>query len=59
VVVYETNTAGRTVVSAIAPLVALGMVSEKAALQDVAREANERLRRALKTLEDAHATGRE
>jgi len=54
VVVYEADTVGRTVVSAIAPLVAIGMVSEKAALQGVAREANERLRRALTGLEHAH-----
>jgi uncharacterized protein (DUF302 family) len=58
VVVYEADTAGRSVVSAIAPLVALGMVSEKASLQDVAREADERLRRALKALEDAHNEAR-
>jgi uncharacterized protein (DUF302 family) len=58
VVVYEADTAGRSVVSAIAPLVALGMVSEKASLQDVAREADERLRRALKALEDAHKEAR-
>ena len=57
VVVYEADAAGRTIVSAIAPLVALGLVSEKPSLQDVAREADERLRRALKHLADAHKEG--
>jgi uncharacterized protein (DUF302 family) len=50
VVVYETDT-NHSVVSAIAPIVGLGMVGGNPALKDVAREADERLRRALKALE--------
>ena len=50
VVVYETE-AGRSVVSAMAPIAAMGVVGGNPALKDVAREADERLRRALKTLE--------
>ena len=50
VVVYETGP-GTSVVSAIAPILALGMVGGNPALKDVAREAEERLRRALKNLE--------
>jgi uncharacterized protein (DUF302 family) len=52
VVVYE-NGPGRSVVSAIAPVVALGMVGGPPGLKDVAREADERLRRALSALETA------
>ena len=54
VVVYESETAGRSVVSALAPMAALGIVGGNPGLKDVAREADERLRRALKALEDAH-----
>lgn len=50
VVVYETG-AGRSTVSAMAPIAALGMVGGDPALKDVAREADERLRRALGALE--------
>ena len=50
VVVYETN-AGRSAVSAMAPIAAMGIVGGNPALKDVAREADERLRRALKALE--------
>jgi uncharacterized protein (DUF302 family) len=50
VVVYETGP-GRSVVSAMAPMAALGVVGGNPALKDVAREADERLRRALKALE--------
>jgi uncharacterized protein (DUF302 family) len=50
VIVYET-TDGHSVVAAIAPLVALGVVGAGPALQEVAKEADERLRRALAALE--------
>jgi len=50
VVVYETAP-GRSVVSAMAPMAAMGVVGGNPALKDVAREADERLRRALKALE--------
>lgn len=46
VIVYETE-AGRSVVAAMAPIAALGIVGENAELQGVAREAEQRLRRAL------------
>ena len=49
VVVYETGPA-RSVVAAMAPLAALGIVGTNPALQDVAREADERLRKALAAL---------
>ena len=52
VIVYETGT-GQSVVAAMAPLAALGVVGANSALQDVAREADERLRRALAALESA------
>jgi uncharacterized protein (DUF302 family) len=54
VVVYEGETADRSVVSALAPMAALGIVGGNSELKEVAREADERLRRALKALEDAH-----
>ena len=38
-------------VAAIAPLIALGMVGGNPALQEIAKEADERLRRALTVLE--------
>jgi uncharacterized protein (DUF302 family) len=50
VIVYETASE-QSVVAAMAPLVALGIVGANRALQDVAREADERLRRALAALE--------
>lgn len=50
VIVYETA-AGQSVVAAMAPLAALGVVGRNPTLQEVAREADERLRRALAALE--------
>ena len=50
VIVYETE-AGRSTVAAMAPIAALGIVGENAELQSVAREADQRLRRALTSLE--------
>jgi uncharacterized protein (DUF302 family) len=49
VIVYETSP-GRSVVSAMAPLAALGIVGNNPELRAVAREADSRLRRALETL---------
>lgn len=54
VIVYETADK-ESVVSAMAPLVALGIAGANAALQEVAKEADERLRRALTALETAVA----
>jgi hypothetical protein len=48
--VYET-TPGRSVVAAMAPLAALGIVGDNPELQHVAAEADARLRRALASLE--------
>jgi uncharacterized protein (DUF302 family) len=53
VVVYERDDA-RSVVAAMAPIAAMGMVGGDPGLKDVAREADERLRRALAALEAAH-----
>ena len=50
VIVYEAA-ARQSVVAVIAPLVALGMVGDNPELQAVATEADERLRRALASLE--------
>ena len=50
VIVYETSSSS-SVVAAMAPLAALGVVGENAALADVAREADHRLREALTSLE--------
>jgi uncharacterized protein (DUF302 family) len=50
VVVYE-DTPSASVVAAMAPLAALGIVGDNPALQEVARDADARLRRALKALE--------
>ena len=50
VIVYETEP-GRSAVAAIAPIAALGIVGESAELQAVARDADQRLRRALASLE--------
>ena len=52
VIVYE-NGAGRSVVAAMAPVAAIGMVGGDPALKDVAREADERLRRVLRALKAA------
>ena len=52
VIVYEVSP-GRTAVSAMAPVAALGIVGENAELQSVATEADRRLRAALATLETA------
>jgi hypothetical protein len=48
--VYE-DTPSASVVAAMAPLAALGIVGDNPALQEVARDADARLRRALKALE--------
>jgi uncharacterized protein (DUF302 family) len=50
VVVYETAP-GTSVVSAIAPILAMGMVGGNPSLKEVAREAEARLRRVLRNLE--------
>ncbi len=50
VIVYETGP-GQSVVSAMAPLAALNVVGDNRELDDVAKEADARLRRALNTLE--------
>ena len=55
VIVYETGTA-QSVVAAMAPIAALGIVGPDPALQEVAREADARLRRALAALESATST---
>ena len=52
VIVYEAA-GNQSVVAAMAPLVALGIVGANPALEEVAREADERLRRALAALEVA------
>jgi uncharacterized protein (DUF302 family) len=57
VVVYETDD-GHSVVAAMAPLVALGVVGAGTALQEVATEADQRLRRALAALEKDAPAGR-
>lgn len=55
VVVYETAPE-RSVVAAMAPLAALGIVGDNAALHDVAVEADRRLREALTSLVVADAS---
>jgi uncharacterized protein (DUF302 family) len=50
VIVYETEP-GRSAVVAMAPIAALGIVGENTELQSVAREADQRLRRALRSSE--------
>jgi uncharacterized protein (DUF302 family) len=59
VIVYELSP-GRSAISAMAPLAALGIVGENRELQSVAAEADRRLRAALAALETgaAHATVR-
>ena len=51
VIVYETEP-GRSAIAAMAPIAALGIVGENPELTSVAREADERLRRALGSLEE-------
>lgn len=50
VIVYETEP-GRSAVAAMAPIAAMGMVGGNPALKDVAREADEKLRRVLKAVQ--------
>jgi uncharacterized protein (DUF302 family) len=50
VIVYESEP-GRSVVAAMAPIAALGIVGDNAQLESVAKEADQRLRRALESLE--------
>jgi uncharacterized protein (DUF302 family) len=50
VIVYEVEP-GRTVVAAMAPIAALGIVGDNPQLAGVAEEADQRLRRALRSLE--------
>ena len=60
VVVYETGPR-ESVVAAMAPLPAIGIVGENRALGGVAREADERLRRVLQSMESvpaSHASSR-
>jgi uncharacterized protein (DUF302 family) len=52
VIVYEGDDK-RTVVAAMAPLAALGIAGDNPGLHEVAREADQRLRRALVSLETA------
>jgi uncharacterized protein (DUF302 family) len=52
VIVYETGPSS-SVVAAMAPLAALGIVGDNAALASVAREADQRLRAALSHVEGA------
>ena len=52
VIVYETEP-GRSVVSAMAPVAAIGMMGGSPGLQDVAKEADQRLRRVLAALQPA------
>ncbi len=53
VIVYETGSSS-SVVAAMAPLAALGIVGDNPALTDVAREADQRLRAALSRLEEEY-----
>ena len=50
VIVYETEP-GRSAVAAMAPIAALGIVGDNPDLRSIAREADERLRRALASVE--------
>lgn len=54
VIVYE-ESPGRSVVSAMAPMTALGLVGENKELEAVAREADARLRRAVTSLDAARS----
>ena len=58
VVVYEVNPTS-TVVAAMAPLAALGIVGENPARASVAREADDRLRKVLAALETGAAQSEE
>jgi uncharacterized protein (DUF302 family) len=51
VIVYESTTPGQTIISAMAPMSALGVVGENPSLQEVASDADARLRRAITALE--------
>lgn len=55
VIVYETEPTGPgySAVAAMAPIAALGIVGENVEREDVAHEADERLRRALASLEQS------
>ena len=53
VIVYEGHSPAESVVSAMAPISAIGIVGGSTELKDVAREADERLRRMLTSLEDS------
>jgi len=55
VIVYETSPSS-SVVTAMAPLAALGVVGENVALAQVAREADTRLRQALASIESPVTT---
>jgi uncharacterized protein (DUF302 family) len=55
VIVYE-EADEQSVVAAMAPLVALGLVGDNPQLHEVAKEADQRLRRALASLETPVAT---
>ena len=55
VIVYETSPSS-SVVAAMAPLAALGVVGENVALAQVAREADSRLRQALASIESPVTT---
>jgi uncharacterized protein (DUF302 family) len=57
VVVYEEGPSS-SVVAAMAPLAALGIVGDNASLAGVAREADDRLRRALVSIEAPQRLGR-
>ena len=50
VVVYE-EAPGQSVIAAMAPIAAIGMVDDNPALAEVAREADAKLRRVLSALE--------
>lgn len=54
VIVYEAG-ATQSVVAAMAPMPTIGLVGENPGLASVAREADERLRRVLKSLEESAA----
>ena len=54
VIVYEGHSPAESVVSAMAPISAIGIVGGSPELKDVAREADERLRRMLTSLEDTY-----
>ena len=54
VVVYEADSADTSVVAVMAPLVALGII-ENAELHKAAKEADQRLRRAISAIEKKHS----